>query len=82
MVETYVGKSEQTLSKVVIRVLGVARGDRKRIMKVLEREEEKDVIAAVRRRGASCTCPLFWGRDRYDGFKAKKLDWSHGVHFA
>lgn len=53
------GKSEQILSKVVMRVLGVARGDRKRIMKVLESEEEKDTIAAVRRQGASCMCPLF-----------------------
>lgn len=42
-------KSKHVLSKVVMRVLGVARGDRKRIMKVLEREEEKDIIAAVRR---------------------------------
>lgn len=65
------GKSEQILSKAVMRVLGVARGDRRRIMEVLEREEEKDIIAAVRRQGASWMCLLFWGRDRYDGFKAK-----------
>lgn len=66
------GKSEQILSKVVVRVLGGARGDRKRIMKVLEREEEKDTVATVRRQGASCMCLLFWGRDRCHGFKVKK----------
>lgn len=64
------------------RLLGFARGDRKRITKVLEREKEKDIIAAVTRQRAVYMCPLFWGRDSYSGFKEKKLDWSHGVHFA
>lgn len=34
--ETFVGKPEQIVTKVVVRVV---RGDKKRIMKVLEREE-------------------------------------------
>lgn len=65
------------------RLLGVARGDRKRITKVLEKEKI-DVIAAVtRQQRAIYMCPLFWGRDSYRGFKEKKiLQWSHGVHLA
>lgn len=53
------------------RLLGVARGDRKRITKVLEREKI-DIIAAVTRQRAIYMCPLFWGRDSYSGFKGKK----------
>lgn len=53
------------------RLLGVVRGDRKRITKVLEREKEKDIIAAVTIQQAIYICPLFWGRDSYSDFKEK-----------
>lgn len=55
----------------VRRLLGVVRGDRKRITKVLEREKEKDIIAAVTIQQAIYICPLFWGRDSYSDFKEK-----------
>lgn len=54
------------------RLLGVTRGDRKRITKVLEREKI-DIVAAVTRQRTISMCPLFWGRDSYRGFKEKKI---------
>lgn len=56
----------------VKRLLGVTRGDRKRITKVLEREKI-DMVAAVTRQRAIYMCPLFWGRTATEASKKKKI---------
>lgn len=76
------GKSEQILSKAVMRVLGVARGDRSRIMEVLEREEEKDIYNCCSEKTRSqLDVPIVLGQGQVRWLQSKKLDWSPGVCF-
>lgn len=67
----------------VRRLLGVVRGDRKRITKVLEREKEKDRFNCCSDNTTShLYLPSVLGQGQLQWLQRKKLGWSDGLHFA